>query len=279
MSLHNKGQTIVSYGKSSPFKNQSPIRAYREVIPAANTERNPMKLHYDIFYGTFLRRPNRFIAYVDLSGTEVICHVPNTGRLKELLVPGAQVMLSHHGSELRKTQYELRMVKKEGSWVSIDSQLPNLLAQEAIVNQVVEELTGYSELQREVVYQNSRFDLRLARPEKDSAVETKAPICYVEVKGVTLERDGWSYFPDAPTERGRKHIDELIHAVQNGNQAALLFVIQTEKAQGFSPNGITDPAFAGKVKAAYEAGVEILAYRCQVSPQEVTLLHKLPVIL
>ncbi len=238
-----------------------------------------MKLHYDVYYGTFLRRPNRFIAYIDLSGTEVICHVPNTGRLKELLLPGVKVMLSYHKDDKRKTRYELRMVMKENHWVSIDSQLPNLLAQEAIVNEVVAELAGYSELQREVTYQNSRFDLRLMKQEKSPSAGTEASVCYVEVKGVTLEREGWSYFPDAPTERGRKHIDELIHAVQNGCRAALLFVVQTEKAEGFSPNTVTDPAFAEKVKAAFEAGVEILAYRCHVSPSEVTLLHKLPVIL
>ncbi len=238
-----------------------------------------MKLHYEVFYGTFLSRPNRFIAYIDLSGTEVVCHVPNTGRLKELLIQGAEVMLSHHPAGLRKTQYELRMVRKEGHWVSIDSQLPNLLAQEAIDNEVVEELAGYSEIRREVVYQNSRFDLRLMNPESPKALGSRASVCFVEVKGVTLEREGWSYFPDAPTERGRKHIDELIHAVQNGYRAALLFVVQTERAEGFSPNAVTDPAFAGRVKTAYEAGVEILTYRCIVSPQEVTLVKKLPVIL
>ncbi len=238
-----------------------------------------MKLNYEVFYGTFLSRPNRFIAHIDLSGTEVVCHVPNTGRLKELLIPGVEVMLSHHPVESRKTCYELRMVKKEGHWVSIDSQLPNLLAQEAIVNAVVEELAGYSDIRREVVYQNSRFDLRLLNPESPVASGSESSVCFVEVKGVTLEREGWSYFPDAPTERGRKHIDELIHAVQNGYRAALLFVVQTESVKGFSPNAATDPAFAEKVKTAYEAGVEILAYRCVVSPQEVTLLKKLPIIL
>lgn len=238
-----------------------------------------MKLHYEVFYGTFLRRPNRFIAYIDLSGTEVICHVPNTGRLKELLVPGAEVLLSHHPSGPRKTQYELRMVKKAGYWVSIDSQLPNLLALEAIRNEVVKELLGYAEIRREVTYQNSRFNLQLLRSEVYRTSGAETPICYVEVKGVTLEREGWSYFPDAPTERGRRHIDELIHAVQNGYRAALLFVVQTERAEGFSPHAASDPAFAEKVKAAYEAGVELLAYRCMVSPSEVRLIHKLPIIL
>ncbi len=240
-----------------------------------------MKLQYETAYGTFLRRPNRFIAYIDVSGNEVICHVPNTGRLRELLTPGAAVLLSFHPSVLRKTQYELRMVMKEGRWVSIDSQLPNLLAHEAIANDRLEELAGYSTIKREVTYQNSRFDIQLLHHQKDDRTDTfeAAPACFVEVKGVTLEKNGWGYFPDAPTERGRKHIDELIHAARHGYRAVLLFVVQTEKADGFSPNAETDPAFAGKVKEAYMAGVEVLAYRCIVSPEEVTITVKLPVIL
>lgn len=228
-----------------------------------------MKFNYDTYYGTFLRRPNRFIAYVDLDGEEVICHVPNTGRLGELLLPGAQVMLSYHSSSTRKTQYELRMVMKNFSWISIDSQLPNALAQEAIATDVIEELQGYSEIRREVTYQNSRFDLQLLGEDT----------CFVEVKGVTLERDGWCYFPDAPTERGRKHIDELIKAAKDGYRSALLFIIQIEDIRGFSPNKLTDPAFADKVIQAHENGVEILAYNCRVSPQEVSVIGKIPIIL
>lgn len=228
-----------------------------------------MKLNYDYRFGTFIRRPNRFIAHIDMEGTEVICHVPNTGRLGELLIPGATVLLSYHPSDLRKTQYELRMVQNEGNWVSIDSQLPNILALEAIVDDVIEELSGYSTIRREVVYQNSRFDLMLTG--------AALPPCLVEVKGVTLRKGNWSYFPDAPTERGRRHIEELIYGVQNGYRAALLFIAQLNNVEGFSPNSITDPGFAKKVRAAYEAGVEILAYRCHISPEEVTVVHKLPV--
>lgn len=220
-----------------------------------------MKLDYTIFYGTFIHRPNRFIAEIQLKNERVIAHVPNTGRLRELLYPGAEVMLSYHPSESRKTKYELRMVKKETLWVSIDSQLPNLLAQEAIHAGVIKELAGYPTLKREVFYGKSRFDIQLIG----------ADICYVEIKGVTLEKDGWCYFPDAPTERGRKHIDELILAAKAGYRAALLFVIQISSAEGFSPNALMDPAFAEKVHLASHNGVEVLAYRCSVSPYEVTL--------
>ena len=178
-------------------------------------------------------------------------------------------MLSYHPSPNRKTQYELRMVMKNSSWISIDSQLPNALAQEAIESDLIEELMGYTEIKREVTFQNSRFDLQLLGED----------ICYVEVKGVTLERDGWCYFPDAPTERGRKHIDELINAKKEGYRSVLLFVVQIEDARGFSPNKLTDPSFAEKVKTAYESGVEVLAYHCHISPQEIYIVGKLPILL
>lgn len=233
-----------------------------------------MKLNYDSYIGTFISRPNRFIAHIDIEGKEVISHVPNTGRLKELLYPGVPVLLSYHPSPTRKTKYELRMIKKKDEWISIDSQLPNALAHEAIANDVIEELTDYSIIKREVTYQNSRFDLQLLREPNYNK-----QACFVEVKGVTLEWDGWTYFPDAPTERGRKHLGELIHAVNHGYRAVLLFVVQVEYAAGFTPNKATDPDFALLVEAAKEAGVEILAYRCKVSPDEVTIVEKIPVVL
>ncbi|WP_069998047.1 DNA/RNA nuclease SfsA [Cellulosilyticum sp. I15G10I2] len=226
-----------------------------------------MKLNYDIYYGTFIHRPNRFIAVIKRKDEELIAHVPNTGRLKELLLPGAEVMLSYHPNPLRKTKYELRMIKKGMHWISIDSQLPNALASEAISAGIIKELMDYPLLKREVVYGNSRFDIQLSG--KDT--------CFVEVKGVTLEKEGWSYFPDAPTERGRKHIDEMIQAVQNGHRGVLLFVVQLNTAKGFSPNSLMDPAFAQKIVEASNAGVEILAYRCVISPEEVNIVEKIPV--
>lgn len=240
-----------------------------------------MILNHDIHIGTFKSRPNRFIAHIDLDGKEVVSHVPNTGRLKELLVPGATVMISYHPSEKRKTKYELRMVKKGDYWISIDSQLPNALAGEAITNKIIKELAGYSQIRREAKYLNSRFDLQLSNeplhPNNNSIHNQN--ICFVEVKGVTLERDGWSYFPDAPTERGRKHIRELIHAVQEGYRAVLLLVVQLEYAQGFSPNKDTDPEFAKIFEEAMNAGVEVLAYRCKVTPDEVKVTGQIPVVL
>ncbi len=226
-----------------------------------------MKFDYDMLYGKFISRPNRFIAHVDISGEEIICHVPNTGRLKELLYPGAEVAVSHHPLAHRKTKYELQMAKKKGSWVSIHSQLPNALAVEAIKAGIIQELQGYSIINREVTYGDSRFDLQLIGK----------GICFVEVKGVTLELENWGYFPDAPTERGRKHIDGLVQAVKDGHRAVLLFVVQMDNVAGFSPNADMDPLFAQKVKEAAETGVEVLAYRCSVSPREVKISDRIPV--
>ncbi len=231
-------------------------------------------------FGNFIKRPNRFIAHIDMDGIEVICHVPNTGRMKELLTPNAKVMLSYEPAKHRKTQYELRMVMKNGQWISVDSQLPNALAFEAITGGVIEELNGYSEIKREVTYENSRFDLQLRKKADNSSDNlSNEDICFVEVKGVTLEEDGWTYFPDAPTVRGRKHIDELIHATRQGYKAAILFIIQIEDVQGFTPNTKMDPAFSEVLNKAALAGVEILAYRCKVSPEEVTVIEKVPVVL
>ncbi|WP_058486190.1 DNA/RNA nuclease SfsA [Defluviitalea phaphyphila] len=229
-----------------------------------------MKLNYDIVYGKFIRRPNRFIAHIDVSGKEVICHVPNTGRLKELLYSGVEVILSYHPtSSNRKTKYDLRMIKKGDYWISIDSQLPNALAYEAISQGIIKELRNYSEIKKEITYKNSRFDLQLIGDKT----------YFIEVKGVTLEKDNWTYFPDAPTSRGRKHIDEIIDAVKNGFRGVILFVVQVSYAKGFSPNAVTDPDFAKKLKEAYKAGVEILAYRCDISTEEVKIVEKIPVVL
>ena len=239
-----------------------------------------MIFNYDMRFGTFIKRPNRFIAHIDIEGKEVICHVPNTGRMKELLTPNTKVMLSYESGKHRKTQYELRMVMKNGKWISVDSQLPNALAFEAIESKVIDELNEYSEIKKEVTYENSRFDLQLRKKvDQSSAPLSNQDICFVEVKGVTLEEDGWTYFPDAPTARGRKHIDELIHAVDNGYKAVILFVIQIEDVNGFTPNTKTDPAFSEKLNDAARAGVEILAYRCRVSPEEVKIIEKVPGVL
>ncbi len=221
-----------------------------------------MKIGYKVVKGRFIKRPNRFEAIVDIDGEVNLVHVPNTGRCKELLIEGAEVLLERREGKKRKTDYELIMVYKDGRLISIDSQLPNKLAEEAIRNNIITELTDYSYIKRETTFGNSRFDLYL-----ENAYEK----AFVEVKGVTLEQDGAAKFPDAPTERGTKHIYELIKAKQEGYRACLLFVIQLDFADYFTPNVIMDTAFAEALNKAKAEGVELLSYSCKVSPDEVTL--------
>lgn len=274
----------------------------------------------NIVTGTFLRRTNRFLAYVLLGETkpgnaesghagpagytgqtdagetatapdgphprEVVCHVKNTGRLGELLLPGRRVLLEYHPDAKaagRKTQYSLVGVYKENALgegreilVNIDSQSPNRIAEEClagggfsrIFGRMLPEITGgqgaeaaggqfpeITNIRREVTYGNSRFDLAF------SLEDTPA---FMEVKGVTLERDGIAMFPDAPTERGVKHLRELIRARENGCEAFVLFVIQHEGVRGFTPNAGMHPEFARALKEAQEAGVHVLAGSCRV---------------
>ncbi len=231
-----------------------------------------MKFDYDILVGTFIKRPNRFIAHIMLNGTEVIAHVPNTGRMKELCIPGVAVGVSYHDSPTRKTKYELRLIKKEDNWISIDSQLPNKLAVEAIKNGFVRGVDGYLVIKPEVTYGNSRFDLYLSGNGEDKG-------CFIEVKGVTLERDQWTYFPDAPTERGTKHIKELMAAKDEGYQAKILLIIQLENAKGFTPHYETDPIFGKTLSEAMAKGVEVQALLCSVDTFGVHVIGEIPVVL
>ncbi len=228
-----------------------------------------MNFTYDWVPGTFISRPNRFIAYFSTAEGDVKAHVPNTGRLRELLVPGAQVLLSRHMEAHRKTGFELRLVKTDSSWVSIDSQLPNRVVEEGLRSGVIDDfgpMTGY---RREVTFGNSRFDFCLYG-EQDF---------WVEVKGVTLLEDGWSYFPDAPTERGTRHLLELTEAAEKGLCAGVVFLIQHPQALGFTPNGRMDPAFARAVNAAASAGVKLVAWKCAVSPEKIELTERIPITL
>lgn len=227
-----------------------------------------MKIDNKVVKGSFIKRLNRFEAMVDIAGEVKLAHVPNTGRCRELLIEGAAVLLERREGTKRKTDYELIMVYKDGRLVSIDSQLPNKLAEEAIRNNVITELTGYSYIKRESTFGNSRFDLYLEKAYEKA---------FVEVKGVTLEQDGVAKFPDAPTERGTKHIYELIKARMEGYRACLLFVIQLDFADYFTPNKLMDTAFAEALSKAKAEGVEILAYSCRVSPEEVTLCKAMEV--
>lgn len=227
-----------------------------------------MKIQNKVIKGKFIKRLNRFEAMIDIEGEANLVHVPNTGRCRELLLEGADVLLEKREGKQRKTAYELIMVYKEGKLVSIDSQLPNKLAEEAIKNNEIAELKDYDYIKREKTYGDSRFDLYL---------EKEGERAFVEIKGVTLEVDGVAKFPDAPTERGTKHIYELIKAKQEGYRACILFVIQLSFAEYFTPNSLMDPDFAQALNNASIAGIEILAYGCDVLENEVKIIKPMEV--
>lgn len=205
--------------------------------------------------GTFIDRPNRFIAHVDINGQTETVHVKNTGRLKELLIPGAEVLLEISDNPKRKTAYDLICVKKEPlGWVNIDSQAANKIAREWLDRQ------GFDLIRPEYTYGESRVDFYM---EKDNERYL------MEVKGCTLEIDGIGYFPDAPTERGIKHLKELIRAAEEGYHTAIAFVIQMNGIEKVLPNMTTHPAFGEALAKAVAAGVKIHYIRTQITKDEV----------
>lgn len=215
--------------------------------------------------GVFLRRPNRFIAHVEAEGETWVCHVKNTGRCRELLVPGAKVWLEESANPARKTKYDLIAVEKGSLLINMDSQAPNRAAREFLPRL----LPGLTLLRPETVWGNSRFDFY---------AETAAgERWFIEVKGVTLEEHGVARFPDAPTERGAKHLRELCRCVDEGFRAAMLFVIQMKGPALFEPNAATDPAFAKALRDAEKHGVEVFAYDCLVTPDSMTIDQPVPV--
>lgn len=215
--------------------------------------------------GLFLRRPNRFIAHIEIDGKEEICHVKNTGRCQELLTPGAKVYCEKAASPLRKTRYDLIAVEKGSRLINMDSQAPNKAAGEWLAAGGLGEIRN---LRPETPFGDSRIDFSFQKDGKP---------CLLEVKGVTLEEDGICSFPDAPTLRGAKHLKELSQAVSAGYRAYVLFVIQMEDAACLRPNWERDPAFSQALVDAASAGVEILAYDCQVTPSTMEIRNPVPV--
>ncbi len=218
--------------------------------------------------GTFVERPNRFIAYVNIAGRKETVHVKNTGRCRELLVPGATVYVQESDNPNRKTKWDLIGVKKGNRMINMDSQITN-----AVVKEWIEKgnlFANSSLIKPETTYGQSRFDLYVEEGERKA---------FIEVKGVTLEEDGIVRFPDAPTERGVKHVEELCHAVSEGYEAYVIFVIQMDKVSYFTPNERTHKAFGDALRKAKKAGVHILAYDCKVKKDSISLYKEVPVIL
>ena len=224
-------------------------------------------MHYDNMEpAVFLSRPNRFVAYVEQAGRQEVCHVKNTGRCRELLIPGAELYVQRSDNPARKTALDLISVKKGVQWVNMDSQAPNKAAAEWLAGGGL----GTKEIfiRPEYKYENSRFDFYL---------EAEGRKGFMEVKGVTLEEDGAARFPDAPTERGVKHIRELMRCLDAGYEAYILFVIQMKGVHSFEPNDRTHPAFGEALREAAGKGVRILAYDCLVKPDEMTIDQRIEV--
>lgn len=217
--------------------------------------------------GIFLSRPNRFIAHVEIDGQAEVVHVKNTGRCRELLPPGAQVWCQQSGNPSRKTKYDLITVRKGSRLINMDSQAPNTAAKEWLR---AGGLGPIEDLRAETVHGDSRFDFSFTKDGKQ---------CFLEVKGVTLENDGICAFPDAPTQRGAKHLRGLEKAVQKGYGGYVLFVIQMSDVQYLHPNDATDPDFGKALREAAAAGVNVIAMDCTVTENTMTIRKEIPVVL
>ncbi len=220
----------------------------------------------NIQVGVFLARPNRFVAEVLRQGEMVLCHVKNTGRCKELLIPGAIVYINESFASKRKTKYDLIAVMKQGKLINMDSQAPNRVFCEYIEQGAF--LPNLTLIKPEYQYGDSRFDFYL---------EQGSTRHLVEVKGVTLEENGVVRFPDAPTERGVKHVNGLISAKEQGLSSWLCFIVQMSGIKCLRPNDQTHPEFGAALRAANRAGVGILALECSVTPNSLTITHSIPI--
>jgi sugar fermentation stimulation protein A len=216
-----------------------------------------------------LKRYKRFLADIKLdSGEFITAHCPNSGSMKTCKEPGWKVLVSESDNPKRKLKYTWEMVHNGKCWIGINTQVPNKIASEAILNGTIPELSGYSDLKNEVKYgKNSRIDILLSGGKPD---------CYVEVKNVTLvEEDGYYKFPDAVTERGKKHLYEMLDMIKSGKRAVMLYVIQRSDGTIFKPAYDIDPVYGKSLKEVHQQGIEILAYRADVTPERIELTTRL----
>ncbi|MCK5032802.1 MAG: DNA/RNA nuclease SfsA [Calditrichia bacterium] len=220
--------------------------------------------------GKLIQRYKRFLADIELdTGKIITAHCPNSGSMKTCANPGWQVMLSESDNPKRKYKYTWEMVHNGKCWIGVNTIIPNIITEEALLNESIPELKGYDEVKREVKYgTNSRIDILL---------KSENQLCYVEVKNVTLvEDDGNYYFPDSETSRGLKHLHELIEMKSQDHRSVMLFVIQRNDGEIFKPAAHIDPKYAEGLKNAYENGVEILVRQADVTPTEINLIKKIP---
>jgi len=227
-----------------------------------------MKIRAELSEAIFVRRLNRFAAMVEVGGKQEVAHLPNSGRMRELLFPGARVLVAERSGE-RKTRFDLLMAEEGSTLVSVDSRLPPVLVAEALAEGRLPELGEFHTLRREVRVGASRLDL-LGHGARGS--------CLMETKSVTLVRDGVALFPDAPTSRGTRHLEQLRRATTEGCQAAAIFVIQRDDASSFSPLEEADPVFASALRSI-STTVQILAYGCRVCRDQIAIVGRVPVAL
>ncbi len=223
----------------------------------------------ELIEAALIKRVNRFSALVEFDNQEHLAYVANSGRMKELFLPGVKVLLSEQKDPKRKTKYDLVCVYKDDVLVSIDSRIPNILLEQAVL-EGLEDFPDIINVRREVTIGKSRLDFVLTSKQEE--------LCYIEAKSVTLVENQIARFPDAPTERGSKHLLELIQLIEQGYRAAIVFIIQRPDASGFRSNDVTDPTFAQNLKAAKNAGVEIYAYSCKVDNKGIAIFNKIAVL-
>ena len=226
-----------------------------------------MQLGPGLVEGRFLTRLNRFAALVEVDGEQVLVHVANSGRMRELFVPGYRVLLKPQPGEHRKTKFDLALVDLGFSICSADARLPNALVAEALQLRRLPQFVDFPQVRREVTFGESRLDLMLEGP---------AGNWYVETKSVTLVVNGVGLFPDSPTTRGVKHMRSLEQAVAMGHRAAVVFVVQREDARAFAPHDTADPEFGQALRHAQSFGVEAFAYNCRVTEDSIELANLLP---
>ncbi len=230
-----------------------------------------MKFTTPLHSGLFIKRYKRFFADVNFKGDVVVAHTANTGTMKSCLGENWPVLMSFHDSPTRKLKYSLEMINNGHTWIGINTAVTNRLAIEGIENGVITELQGYSTIKPEAKIGNSRIDILLSNNPDEQ--------CYVEVKNVTLvDGKGNCLFPDAVTERGQKHLNELMTLKKNGIRTVMLFVVQREDCQQFKIEQTIDPVYCSLLKEVREAGVEVLVYQCKLSPEEIVIAKKMPVI-
>lgn len=230
-------------------------------------------IYNNIIEAKFIERPNRFIAHCEVNGKEEVVHVKNTGKCRELLIPNTTVFLEEHDNPKRKTKYSLISVQKGDKLINMDSQVPNKVVYEGILSNTIK-LPGLDEeikyIRCEKTYKSSRFDIY---------IETENKKVFVEVKGVTLEENDVVMFPDAKTERGVKHVLELIEASKEGYLTYIVLVVQMSNVKYFTPNIAMHKEFGDALKEAKKEGVNLLAYECMVTKSSIEATKEVPIIL